>query len=89
MVGGAIPATLLSSVPLLAPTAALVPAVAGLLMQGSNLGQMAGPVVVGNLIESHGWSVAVVPVAVAALLAAVAALRLGRVLKARAANVAM
>ncbi|MGO4713207.1 MFS transporter [Bradyrhizobium sp. 2TAF24] len=88
-VGGVIPATLLSSVPLLAPTAALVPVVAGLLMQGSNLGQMAGPVVVGSLIESRGWAAAVVPVAVAAVLAVVAALLLGRVLKAHNAKTAM
>jgi len=89
MVGGVIPATLLSSAPLLAPTAALVPVVAGLLMQGSNLGQMAGPVTVGGLIESRGWSAAVIPVAVAAGLAAVAGLRLGRVLKARDAKTVM
>ena len=75
--------------PLLAPTAALVPVVAGLLMQGSNLGQMAGPVVVGSLIESRGWAAAVVPVAVAAVLAVVAALLLGRVLKAHNAKTAM
>ncbi|MEF9603465.1 MFS transporter, partial [Paracoccus sp. PXZ] len=46
-IGGLIPAVLLSSAPLAAPTAGLVPIVLGLMVQGNNLGQIAGPVAVG------------------------------------------
>jgi predicted MFS family arabinose efflux permease len=56
-VGGIIPATLLSSTSIIAP-AGLAPIVVGLAMQGSNLGQIIGPVAVGGLIEVYGWSTA-------------------------------
>lgn len=68
-VGGLIPATLLSSAPVVAPTAALVPVVVGLLMQGSNLGQVVGPVTVGAAIEVWGWHAAAAVVALSALAA--------------------
>ena len=54
-VGGLIPATLLGSAPLLAPRPALAAASVGLVMQGSNLGQVIGPVTVGAVIDRHGW----------------------------------
>ncbi|RXT53832.1 MFS transporter [Bosea sp. Tri-44] len=69
MVGGIIPATLLSSAPVLAPSAALTPVVIGLLMQGSNLGQVVGPVAVGGVIEALGWPSAAGLVGGAAVLA--------------------
>ena len=53
-VGGLIPATLLGSAPLLAPRP-LAAASVGLVMQGSNLGQVIGPVTVGAVIDRHGW----------------------------------
>lgn len=68
-VGGLIPATLLASAPVVAPTAALVPVVVGLLMQGSNLGQVVGPVTVGAAIEAWGWHAAAAVVALSALAA--------------------
>ncbi|WP_249123574.1 MULTISPECIES: MFS transporter [unclassified Bradyrhizobium] len=83
MIGGAIPATLLSTAPLLAPAAALVPVSVGLLMQGSNLGQAAGPVAVGGLIGSHGWPAAALLVATAAVLAVITALWLGGLFRRR------
>ncbi len=55
-IGGLIPATLISSVPLLSPRPALAPMAMGLLMQGSNLGQLVGPVAVGTAIEFYGWT---------------------------------
>jgi len=76
MVGGIIPATLLSSAPVLAPTAALTPVVVGLLMQGSNLGQVVGPVAVGGVIEALGWPSAAGLVGGASLLAILTALGL-------------
>ncbi|HEV2512317.1 MFS transporter [Bosea sp. (in: a-proteobacteria)] len=76
MVGGIIPATLLSSAPVLAPAAGLTPVVIGLLMQGSNLGQVVGPVAIGSVIEAFGWSSAAGLVGGAAVIAILAALGL-------------
>ncbi|MDF0583688.1 CynX/NimT family MFS transporter [Bradyrhizobium yuanmingense] len=70
-VGGLMPAVLISSIPLLAPSAALIPVVTGLVMQGSNLGQVAGPVAVGIAVETHGWPAALAINLIAALLAAI------------------
>jgi predicted MFS family arabinose efflux permease len=67
-VGGLMPATLLSSAPLVAPQSLLVPVVIGLLVQGNNLGQILGPIAVGSAIERFGWSSAAIIVAGAALL---------------------
>jgi predicted MFS family arabinose efflux permease len=71
--GGLIPATLISSAPLLAGSAALAPMVIGLVMQGSNLGQVIGPVAVGGAIGIYGWASAAGIVLIAALIAVVAA----------------
>ena len=49
------PATLLGSAPLLRARPALAAASVGLVMQGSNLGQVIGPVTVGAVIDRHGW----------------------------------
>lgn len=76
-IGGLIPATLISSAPIAAP-AALTPVVIGLIMQGSNLGQVVGPAAVGGAIAAFGWSAAAVAVLAAALLAISAAQALRR-----------
>lgn len=73
-VGGMVPATLISSAPLLASSAAPTSIVIGLAMQGSNLGQVVGPVVVGGAIESFGWTAAAWIVLIAALVADMTAL---------------
>ncbi|WP_247525983.1 MFS transporter [Bradyrhizobium sp. 199] len=73
-VGGLIPAVLISSIPLLAPSATLVAVVTGLVMQGSNLGQVVGPVAVGSAVKAHGWTAAAAIILISALIAAVAAL---------------
>ncbi|WP_207478411.1 MFS transporter [Arenibaculum pallidiluteum] len=83
-IGGLIPATLLSSAPLLAPSGHLVAMVVGLMMQGSNLGQLVGPVAVGGVIGAYGWPAAAGAVGVAAALAIVAALALGAAFRRRA-----
>ncbi|RQP05984.1 MAG: MFS transporter [Paracoccus sp. BP8] len=80
-VGGLIPAVLLSSAPLAAPTAGLVPIGLGLMVQGNNLGQIAGPVAVGSAIQSHGWTAAGVIVGIAALAGMAIAVTLGRALR--------
>lgn len=78
--GGLIPATLLASAQLAAPSAKLMPVVVGLMMQGSNLGQVVGPVAVGGVIEALGWPSAAGVVGAAALLAMLTALGLRDVL---------
>jgi predicted MFS family arabinose efflux permease len=80
-VGGLIPATLLSTAPVVAPAAGLTPIVVGLVMQGSNLGQIVGPVAVGGVIEVHGWPAGAGVVGLAAVLALAMAWPLGRVLR--------
>ncbi len=75
-VGGLIPATLLASAPLAARETFLVPVAVGLMMQGSNLGQLLGPVVVGGVTAAFGWNAAGPVVLLAALAAGVTALLL-------------
>lgn len=78
LAGGFIPATLLSTAAAIAPRADLVPATIGLLMQGSNLGQVLGPVAVGWVISTVGWPGAAGLVALLALLAVATAAALDR-----------
>ncbi|WP_104667724.1 MFS transporter [Ensifer adhaerens] len=81
-IGGLIPATLISSVPLLSPRPALAPMAMGLLMQGSNLGQLVGPVAVGTAIEFYGWTSGAVFIGAGALLFIALAPTLERALRA-------
>ncbi|KWV58377.1 MFS transporter [Bradyrhizobium macuxiense] len=74
--GGLIPATLLSSAPAAASSPATVPVMMGLLMMGSNLGQVVGPIAVGMTVSAWGWSAAGIMVLAAAIFAGVAAWRL-------------
>lgn len=76
--GGFIPATLLSTAAAFAPRPNLVPASIGLLMQGSNLGQVLGPALVGLVISGIGWTAAAWLVAILALLAVLTAFGLRR-----------
>lgn len=81
-VGGLIPATLFSTVPILAPSAVLAPVVVGLMNSGVNFGQVIGPVLVSGAFEALGWPGAGAVVAVAALLAITVAIALGIALQA-------
>jgi DHA1 family inner membrane transport protein len=65
-IGGLLPATALISAPLLAPAPRLAPMALGLVMQGSNLGQVVAPVAVGAAVDAAGWPAAAWPVAIAA-----------------------
>jgi predicted MFS family arabinose efflux permease len=65
--GGLVPSSLLSSVPQVTPTPAQGALAVGLLMQGSNLGQALGPLLVGSAVDHHGWPAAAVCVVAAAL----------------------
>lgn len=77
-VGGMIPATLLSSAPLVAPTPALTPIVIGLAMQGSSLGQVVAPITIGKVIDAYGWASASAVVVAVAIAAVAVSLALGR-----------
>jgi CP family cyanate transporter-like MFS transporter len=67
-VGGLAPGAIYSAAPSVAPTPATLPTTVGLFQQASNLGQFAGPIATGLIIEHLGWQLvplATVPVAVA------------------------
>ena len=86
LLGGILPAAVLGAVPALAPSRDLAAASNGLVMQGSNLGQMLGPPAVAALAAATGgwtWS----PLVLLAASAGGVALALGlRRLEARAAR---
>jgi predicted MFS family arabinose efflux permease len=76
--GGLLPATLIGTSAIVAPGARLAPMSMGLLMLGSNLGQMIGPVVVGGAVDSLGWPAAAAVVAAAGVIGVLLALALRR-----------
>ncbi|HBJ68172.1 MFS transporter [Alcaligenes nematophilus] len=59
-VGGLIPASLLSAVPLVTRNPTQAALAVGLLMQGSNMGVALGPLLVGRAVDGHGWPAAAV-----------------------------
>lgn len=79
-IGGLIPATLISTVPMLSPSPAPAPMAMGLLMQGSNLGQLIGPVAVGTAIEVYGWTSGAAFIGIGALACILLATTLDRAL---------
>jgi MFS family permease len=81
-VGGLLPATVLGAAALVAPKPGLGPMTLGLTMQGSNLGQVIGPVAVGGVVDAAGWPAAAIPVAAAGVLALVVAAALRPVFRA-------
>jgi len=83
--GGLVPATLFTSAVRVAPSGAAVPAVIGLTIQCSALGQFVGPPLAAAWTAAHGgWSATWVPTGVAALVGALLAVALGRRLRAGA-----
>lgn len=76
--GGLIPATLLATAPAAAGSATMVPVMMGLLMTGSNFGQVTGPIAVGAVVSAWGWGAASIMVVGAAILAGLAAWLLAR-----------
>jgi MFS family permease len=72
---GLLPASVLGAVPLHAPSRHLVATTNGLVVQGSNLGQVIGPPAVGALAGAIGWSwtpLLIAPAAVSVVLLALA-----------------
>jgi MFS family permease len=76
--GGMLPASVFGAVPMLAPAPHLVPATNGLVVQGSNLGQVIGPPAIGALAAAWGWQWSPLLLAPAAAGGLFLALRLRR-----------
>ena len=76
--GGLLPASVFAAVPSHAPSRHLVPTTNGLLVQGSNLGQVIGPPAVGALVAAIGWQWAPLLIVPAAATAALLSLVLRR-----------
>lgn len=77
-VGGAAPGTIMVALPRLAPRPELVTPLVGLIQQGSNLGQFAGPLATGFVVAHWGWGAAplsMVPMALMGLGMSVAIAR--------------
>lgn len=79
LAGGMLPAVVLGAGPALAPSPRHVAVTNGLIMQGSNLGQVIGPPAVAAIAAgAGGWSAAPVVLGSAAMLGVALALRLRR-----------
>lgn len=79
-VGGMLPAVVLGAGPVLAPSARHLAITNGLIMQGSNLGQVIGPPAVAAMAAGRGgWEAAPIVLGSAALLCMILALRLRRI----------
>lgn len=68
-IAGLVPASLFASTPVVAPSPGLVGATTGLMMQGSQLGQLVGPVAMAWVVTSTGsWNFAPVTLVLAAII---------------------
>lgn len=72
--GGVLPATIMGSLPVYAPRRDLVGTFSGFVMQGSNLGQVFGPMLLASIVAASGWQNAPYYIAGAAGLGFVLAL---------------
>src|SRR5262249_49135350 len=79
-IGGLAPGAIYAAAPQAAPTPQAVPPTIGLVQQASNLGQFAGPVVLGLWVEHLGWTAAPAILAPAALFGLASAFALRRTL---------
>jgi len=53
--GGVLPATVMGSLPVYAPRRDLVGTFSGFVMQGSNIGQVFGPMLLASIVAASGW----------------------------------
>jgi MFS transporter, DHA1 family, inner membrane transport protein len=79
-IGGLAPGAIYAAAPHAAPAPAAVPPTIGLVQQASNLGQFAGPLVLGLWVEHLGWQSAPAILAPAALAGLASAFVLRRIL---------
>lgn len=66
--GGLLPAAIMSALPAYAARQDLVSTISGFVMQGTNLGQFLGPLLLASVVSAHGWSAAPFYVAATALV---------------------
>ena len=78
LVGGLIPTCVLGGAAVYAPDRRLIAATLGMIMQGSNIGLIIGPVAAGVAVSSFGWDGAGLMVVAAGLLSLAMALRFRR-----------
>lgn len=79
-IAGMIPACLFAATPIVAPTPSLVGATTGLMMQGSQLGQLVGPVAMAWVVTATGsWNFAPATLVVAAVIGVLLMLGLRRI----------
>jgi predicted MFS family arabinose efflux permease len=79
-IGGLAPGAIYAAVPRAAPAPSAVPPTIGLVQQASNLGQFAGPLILGLWVNHLGWQAApviLVPVALIGLVCALVIRRIG------------
>jgi predicted MFS family arabinose efflux permease len=79
-IGGLAPGALYAAAPQVAPHETSLPSTIGLLQQASNLGQFAGPLVIGVWVQNFGWDVVPAITVPAALFGFIAALLIRDVL---------
>ena len=85
VVGGLLPASILGATADFTPRRDLIGTTNGLVMQGSNIGQMIGPPAVAAIVAASGtWSAGPVYVVAAAGIGIVLAIRIGRFERSRA-----
>lgn len=53
--GGVLPATIMGSLPVYAPRRDLIGTFSGFVMQGSNIGQVFGPMLLASIVAASGW----------------------------------
>jgi MFS family permease len=83
--GGLLPATIMGALPVYAPRRDLVGTFSGFVMQGSNIGQCFGPMLLAIIVASHGWPAAPYYIACMTAVGFLLALRL-RIIERRAAT---
>ncbi len=77
--GGLLPATIMGALPVYAPRGDLVGTFSGFVMQGSNIGQCFGPMLLAVIVASHGWTAAPAYIAAMMSLGLALALRLRQI----------
>lgn len=78
IIGGLLPATIMGALPVFAPHPNLVGTTSGFVMQGSNIGQFAGPPLLAVIVAGNGWTAAPYYIACTTGIGLFLALRLRR-----------
>jgi MFS family permease len=78
-IGGIVPSCVMGAAPFHAPSEQLIPATNGLLVQGSNLGIVLGPPLVGGVAAALGWRWVPGITLLAALIATLLAVRVSQI----------